>query len=87
MTFHDLRNTLHDLDRDQVLASVGLQSRNSTMEKVLQGLALLGTGVLVGVGVGLMLAPRPGQELRDDLRLKLRGATFPNGTPLPGPTA
>jgi hypothetical protein len=80
MTFQDFKHSLHDLDRAQVLSSLGLQQRSTTMDKVLPALALLGTGVLVGVGVGLMLAPRPGRELREDLRLKLRRAA-PDSTP------
>jgi len=32
------------------------------------GLALLGVGVVVGAGVGILLAPRPGRETREALR-------------------
>jgi hypothetical protein len=74
MTFHDLQTSIHDLDRDQVFAKLGLESRRSPMEKAVYALALVGTGVLVGVGVGVMMAPKPGSQLRDDLRLRLRRA-------------
>jgi len=31
------------------------------------GLGMLGVGIAVGTGVGLLLAPKPGRELRDDI--------------------
>lgn len=70
---------LPDIDRDDILEMVGLESRRSTAEKMVPALALFGAGVLLGVGLGLMLAPKPGRELRDDLRAKL-GRGEPNGT-------
>ena len=35
------------------------------------GLALFGAGMLLGVGLGLMVAPKPGRDLREDLRQRL----------------
>jgi len=64
---------LKKLDRDDLLDLVGLQ-RSSSTDWVAPALTALGVGLLVGVGVGLMLAPKPGAELRNDLRDKLRGA-------------
>ena len=78
MTFNDLKHSLHDLDRDQVFATLGMESRRSTLEKATYAMALVGTGVLVGAGLGLMFAPRAGQQLREDLRLRMRRVK-PNG--------
>jgi hypothetical protein len=64
---------LKKLDRDDLLDLVGLQ-RSSSTDWVAPALTALGVGLLVGVGVGLMLAPKPGAELRNDLRDKLRSA-------------
>jgi hypothetical protein len=64
---------LKKLDRDDLLDLVGLQ-RASSNDWVAPALTALGVGLLVGVGVGLMLAPKPGSELRNDLRDKLRAA-------------
>ncbi|MER2563479.1 MAG: YtxH domain-containing protein [Myxococcaceae bacterium] len=75
---------LADVDKDDVLDLVGLEERRSASDKLVPALALFGAGVLVGVGLGLMLAPKPGKELRDDVKAKLnKGPTAPeaNGQP------
>jgi hypothetical protein len=69
--WRQLRKNLPDLDKEDLLDMVGLESRRSQTEKLVPALALFGAGVLVGVGLGLMLAPKPGRELRDDLKAKL----------------
>jgi hypothetical protein len=66
-----LRKRLPDVDRDDLLDLIGLEMRRSTGDRLVPALALFGAGILVGVGVGLMLAPKPGSELREDLRERL----------------
>jgi len=73
---------LKKLDRDDLLDLVGLQ-RASTTDWVAPALTALGVGLLVGVGVGLLLAPKPGAELRNDLRDKLRSRARPRPAPCP----
>jgi len=68
MNWRDLR----DLDKDDVLAMLGLETKRSTGAVVLGTLATFGVGILVGAGVGLLLAPKAGRELRDDIRERLR---------------
>lgn len=70
---------LSDVDRDDLLELVGLEARRSAAERAVPVAAIFGAGLLVGVGVGLLLAQKPGAELRTDLRQKLRPATG-NGT-------
>ena len=77
---------LKKLDRDDLLDLVGLQ-RSSSTDWVAPALTALGVGLLVGVGVGLMLAPKPGAELRNDLRDKLRHAQDSLPDTLKGATA
>jgi hypothetical protein len=68
MTLKDLRN----LDKDEILGMLGLETKQSTGSWVVGTLGTFGVGLLVGAGIGLLLAPKPGRELREDLREKLR---------------
>jgi len=77
---------LKKMDRDDVLEMVGLQ-RASSNDWVAPALTALGVGLLVGVGLGLLLAPKPGAELRNDLKDKLRSAQDALPEPLRGATA
>ncbi len=61
-------------DTDDVLNAMGLEKRRSGVEIALTSIMLVGLGTAVGVGIGLMLAPKPGKELRADLRKKLKTA-------------
>ncbi len=71
MDLNKLRRQLSDLDKDDVLGLVGLQTRQTTVDWLVPALSAFGVGVLVGVGVGLMIAQKPGAELRSDLRSRL----------------
>jgi hypothetical protein len=62
---------LRNMDKDDVLNLVGLESRRTMADAVVPTLTAFSVGVLVGVGVGLLLAPKPGAELREDLRSRL----------------
>jgi hypothetical protein len=75
---------LADVDKDDVLELIGLEERRTATDKLVPALALFGAGVLVGVGLGLMLAPKPGRELRADVKQRLqKGQAAPsaNGEP------
>jgi hypothetical protein len=63
--------TLRNMDKDDLLNLVGLESKRSMADAVVPTLTAFSVGVLVGVGVGLLLAPKPGSELREDLRSRL----------------
>lgn len=69
--FSDLKKRLPDLDKDDLLELIGLESRRTSGDKIVTSLAIFGAGVLVGAGLGLMLAPKPGRELRSDLRQRI----------------
>ena len=68
MNLKDLRN----LDKDDLLGLVGLESKHSTGSYLAGTLGTFGLGLLVGAGIALLLAPKPGAELREDIRDKLR---------------
>ena len=77
MTMKDLRK----LNKDDVLELLGLESKQSTGAWLAGSLGTFGVGLLVGAGIALMLAPKPGRELREDLRERMRRgkADLPNG--------
>jgi hypothetical protein len=70
MNFKDLRN----LDKDDLLGLMGLESKHSTAGYLAGTLGTFGVGLLVGAGIALLLAPKPGHELREDIRDKLHRA-------------
>jgi len=70
MNLKDLRN----LDKDDLLAMLGLETKSSTGAWLAGALGTFGVGLLVGAGLGLLMAPKPGRELREDLRDRLRRA-------------
>jgi len=75
MTIQDLRN----LDREEVLGWLGLELKDSTGARLAKTLGVLTAGVLAGGCIALLLAPKAGNELRDDLRERLRQMGETNG--------
>ena len=67
MKLQDIKN----MDKDDFLGILGLQTKHSFTNQLLETLGTFGIGLLVGAGVALLLAPKAGSELRHDLRAKL----------------
>lgn len=70
MNLKDLKN----LDKDDLLGLMGLEQKSSTGAWLAGTLGTFGIGLLVGAGIALILAPKPGRELREDIRDRLRRA-------------
>src|ERR1022692_335089 len=68
MTLKDVTN----FDTDRLFDVVGSETKRSTGAWLFPALTAFGVGLLVGAGVGLMLAPKSGRGLREDLRERLR---------------
>ena len=68
MTIKELKK----LDKDDVLGMLGLETKSSTGAWLAGTLGTFGVGLLVGAGIALMLAPKAGVDLRQDLKDKLR---------------
>jgi YtxH-like protein len=79
---------LTDFDKDDILGALGLQSKPSGGTWALGTFGLFGLGILVGAGVALLMAPKPGNELRRELGERVKtvreqvGARLGNGQTL-----
>ncbi len=61
------------LNGDGLLGRLGLATRSPWGAALAVPLGTFGLGLLVGVGIGFMLAPKAGRGLREDIRDRLRG--------------
>ena len=68
MKLQDITN----MDKDDVLGMLGLEARRSSGTRMLTTLGTFGIGLLLGAAVAVLLAPKAGSELRQNLRAKLR---------------
>jgi hypothetical protein len=64
---------LKKLDKDDLLNLIGLETRRGPSDWIVPALSAFSVGLLVGAGVGLLLAPKTGTDLRSDLRNRLQG--------------
>jgi gas vesicle protein len=63
---------IRELSKDDILSAMGLASKPTTSERLLGMLSIFGVGLLVGAGTALLLAPKSGQDLREDLGQRIR---------------
>lgn len=63
MKLSDIRN----FSREDLLDALGLEQKHTAADWILPGIGLFAAGLLVGAGLGLILAPKSGAELRADL--------------------
>jgi hypothetical protein len=61
--------------KDQLTEAIGLRRAPSPMSDVATALAIFASGVLAGGAVALLFAPRPGRQLRRDLRERMSEAS------------
>jgi hypothetical protein len=65
-------NDLRSMDRDDLLRMVGLETRRSAADYLMPALGLFGAGLVVGAGLGLLLAPKSGREIRGELTERMQ---------------
>ena len=65
---------MKSMDKDDFLNMIGLETKRNPVDYMVPALALFGVGVLVGTGIGLLVAPRPGRELRADIVKQIQQA-------------
>jgi hypothetical protein len=63
---------LTDITTDDVLSALGLQTRRTAGDYLLPALGIFGVGLLVGAGIGLLFAPKPGSDLRHQIGSRIR---------------
>lgn len=64
MKISDFRNW----DADEMLDMLGLEKKTGARDWLLPSVGLFAIGVLFGVGVGMLFAPKEGRKLREDLQ-------------------
>jgi hypothetical protein len=79
----DLRN----LDAEDLLKIIGLQRRRDFGDWMLPAIGFFGAGLLIGTGLGLLVAPKPGRELREDVKSRLQVAPESVRSGLSSPTS
>jgi hypothetical protein len=71
------KRTFKNVNAAELLGALGLEPRPSGISVVLGALGTFGLGIVVGAGLALLVAPKPGRVLRDDLLSALgRGEAF-----------
>ena len=77
MTIKDLSQQLGTKlpDADELLRWIGLQQQRSANDAAFTMIGAFALGTIVGGALALLVAPKPGHELRHDLGERLDGAT------------
>jgi ferric-dicitrate binding protein FerR (iron transport regulator) len=57
--------------KNDIADAVGLQARTPPGQDLVTAFGLFGTGIMLGAGLGLLFAIKPGQELRKDIADKV----------------
>ena len=63
---------IKDMSKEDALAAIGLSIKPSSGQWLASTLSIWALGVAVGAAAALLLAPRSGRELRDDLADKAK---------------
>lgn len=64
-------SSTYDNRMEAVLDRIGLEQKRTTLDILLPALGIFGAGLAVGAALGVMFAPKRGEELRSDLRHRL----------------
>jgi hypothetical protein len=69
MTLEDILHALPS--KNDMAGIIGLEQRRTMTQDASAAIGLFGTGMLVGAGLALLFAPKPGQDLRRDIAEKV----------------
>ncbi len=72
--------------KEDIANAVGLEARASTSGDAFTAVAIFGAGIILGAGLALLFAPKPGHEIRHDLAEKVGEMSehFRTQVPRPG---
>jgi hypothetical protein len=78
MKIEDILSSLPS--KEDIAAALGRQARGNGDGDMFAALGIFGAGMLIGAGLALLFAPKPGPELRQDLadRFNEVGERFTN---------
>lgn len=68
--FKDKVSSMRNLSGDDLMAALGMERRRSWVETLGSHAAILVTGMLLGAGIALLLAPKSGRALRQEMKAK-----------------
>ena len=57
--------------KEDIASAVGLEARSSATGDMLTAFGIFGTGMILGVGLALLFAPKAGHEIRHDIAEKV----------------
>lgn len=63
---------LKSLNKDDILAALGLESKRSTTNMVASSLGVFSIGLVVGAAAALLFAPKTGKDMRDEVGTRMR---------------
>ena len=57
--------------KEDIASAIGVEARVSTTGDMLTAFSIFGTGMILGAGLALLFAPKPGHEIRHDIAEKV----------------
>ncbi|HEX3693940.1 MAG TPA: hypothetical protein VH374_01015 [Polyangia bacterium] len=70
------KKSIERLRKSSILETLGLAKKNSTGAAFVGTISILGLGVMTGLGLGLLLAPRSGQATRRELERRIKRSAW-----------
>ncbi|TDP62977.1 YtxH domain-containing protein [Bradymonas sediminis] len=67
-TLNDTVSSTYESSVNNLLDRMGLEHKRSTMDMMLPALGIFGAGIALGATLGVLFAPKRGEEIRSDLR-------------------
>ena len=64
---------LSKYDKEDILAAIGLEPKRGAFDVIVPAVGFFAVGILAGVGLGMLFAPKAGYELREDLTEQIKG--------------